>query len=369
MRDTVGISVCIPNFNYAHFIGKSIDSVLAQEGDDFELIVVDNSSTDGSVEVISEYLSDPRVRLQVNPVNVGFAGNLDRVGALAAKDYMVLLSSDDVMESGALRAYSRLLSHATNDGSHVVVGSDVNVVDDEDRPMQEMRRDTRLWDSAELDRELSESIGHSVYVMDARELLRNSLQLMRIPFWFASTCYARQAYEEVGGYGGSQGINPDKGFAWKALSVSARAYHIEYPYFSYRVHSGGQGNLQARQDALKFLSDEYRYTYDIPEFVLASAGVSRRELSDAFLYEDIYLRGLKAVADGNRRWARRAAHYGRATFPNKARRSPWYWGLRLITGAGPFGTLAMRAARQRLALRSEGTLSRRLQGPVGHVEE
>ena len=50
------ISVIIPNYNYAHYVGDAIDSVMAQTYDNFELIVVDNGSTDDSKHFLEEYV-------------------------------------------------------------------------------------------------------------------------------------------------------------------------------------------------------------------------------------------------------------------------------------------------------------------------
>src|SRR5207244_4000882 len=57
------LSVTVLNYNYARFLPGCLDSILRQSFQDFELIVIDDCSTDGSLEVIRPYLSDPRVRL------------------------------------------------------------------------------------------------------------------------------------------------------------------------------------------------------------------------------------------------------------------------------------------------------------------
>ena len=51
----ISFSICIPNFNYGGYIGRTIDSVLNQDYQNFEIIIVDNASTDNSWEVISSY--------------------------------------------------------------------------------------------------------------------------------------------------------------------------------------------------------------------------------------------------------------------------------------------------------------------------
>ena len=71
------ISLCIPNYNYERYLGKTLASALEQPYRDVEVVIADNASTDRSVE-IARGLDDPRVRVKVNRANVGFAGNLDR---------------------------------------------------------------------------------------------------------------------------------------------------------------------------------------------------------------------------------------------------------------------------------------------------
>src|SRR5690242_21921320 len=65
------VSVIIPNYNHARYLPRRIESVLRQSYQDFELILMDDASTDDSREVLSLYLSDPRVRVQFNEVNSG----------------------------------------------------------------------------------------------------------------------------------------------------------------------------------------------------------------------------------------------------------------------------------------------------------
>ena len=88
-------SVCVPNYNYARYIGTTLESVLGQSHGGFEILVSDNASTDDSVAVVRA-LADERIRVEVQPWNVGFAGNLDRSAGGASGDRLILLSSDDL---------------------------------------------------------------------------------------------------------------------------------------------------------------------------------------------------------------------------------------------------------------------------------
>lgn len=88
------VTVIIPNYNNAAVIRRAIDSVLAQTFSDFELLVVDDASTDESFEVVRCY-EDPRLRLLVNEENAGLAGVWNRAVREARAEWIALLDSDD----------------------------------------------------------------------------------------------------------------------------------------------------------------------------------------------------------------------------------------------------------------------------------
>lgn len=94
------ISVIIPAFNRAHLLAHAIDSVLAQRFTDFELIVVDDGSTDGSAALVGRY-DDPRVRL-IEQANCG-SNAARNAGIRAARaPLLTFLDSDDLYLSGKL---------------------------------------------------------------------------------------------------------------------------------------------------------------------------------------------------------------------------------------------------------------------------
>lgn len=64
MKD-LPISVCMPMYNASRYLRECIDSILAQTFTDFELLIVDDGSTDESVEIVESY-HDPRIRLIKN---------------------------------------------------------------------------------------------------------------------------------------------------------------------------------------------------------------------------------------------------------------------------------------------------------------
>jgi glycosyltransferase involved in cell wall biosynthesis len=103
------VSVVIPTYNYAHFLDETITSVLAQTFTDYELIVVDNHSTDNTFEVVSKYLSDPRVTFYQNKKNLGLVGNWNRCLELANGKYIKLLCADDKWHPTILEKYVEVM--------------------------------------------------------------------------------------------------------------------------------------------------------------------------------------------------------------------------------------------------------------------
>lgn len=349
-ENPVAISVMIPNFNYGRYIGETIDSVLGQASADVEIVVSDNASTDESVDVVSAY-RDERIRLAVNPCNVGFSSNLERVAALARGRRMLLLSSDDRMASGALAAYQRLESALGEAADRAVWGSVTAVIDAKGNRIGRFDPDPKCWRDSQPEPELSKIVGAPVRSISAAVLLRRSLELLRSPLPFLTTCYPKVLHDAVGGYAGGRLMNPDKWFLWKVLAAAETVYAIDEPLFEYRVHDAGQGPQEQRSGALKHLTDEYIATFNLPEPVMTKAGIDRQALAAAFVDQDVALRGFLAVAHGRRTAARRGIHFGLAAYPHLVRSNPKVWALRGLLALGPVGTAVARALRDKVEKR------------------
>jgi hypothetical protein len=131
--------------------------------------------------------------------------------------------------------------------------------------------------------------------------------------------------------------------------VATTIYVIDHPLFDYRVHSAGQAPQEQRSGALKHLTDQYVSTFNLPPSVLARAGLQPDELAAAFIEQDVALRGLLALARGERTTARRGVHFGIAAYPKLTRANPKVWALRALLTLGPAGTRIARALQERVA--------------------
>jgi glycosyltransferase involved in cell wall biosynthesis len=344
MTDMTGLSVMIPNYNYGRYIAETIRSVLDQAPPDLEIVVADNASTDDSVAVVRG-LADPRLRIEVNPCNLGFAPNLERVAQMARGRFMLLLSSDDRMQPGAVDAYLALARALGDRAERSIWGCPTWVIDAQGNRTGRRDPDPKLWRGARDEPQLSRILGYPVRSMPAPDMLRRSLELLRTPLPFATTCYPRALHDAIGGYSGGRLVNPDKWFLWKLLAVAETIYVVDHPLFDYRVHDAGQGPQEQRSGALKYLVDQYVSTFNLPEDLYRRSGLDREALAAAFVEQDIALRGLLALAGGNRTQAQRTVHFGLATYPRQTRANPKVWALRGLLALGPVGVRVARTAR------------------------
>src|SRR5512146_3252923 len=97
------ISIVIPVYNRAELIRRALDSVLAQTFGDFECIVSDNHSSDGTLAVVNEYAArDSRIRVVSQSQNVGPVRNWLAGAAASRGEFVKILFSDDWMEPDCL---------------------------------------------------------------------------------------------------------------------------------------------------------------------------------------------------------------------------------------------------------------------------
>ena len=121
------VSICIPTYNYGHFLGTAIESVLRQDHREFELVVVDNASEDDTAAVIARH-DDERLRFYRNDRNLGLFGNFARCIELARGEFIKFLAADDWLHPAylheALELMRRYPSAAIVSGPGYFVGAD-----------------------------------------------------------------------------------------------------------------------------------------------------------------------------------------------------------------------------------------------------
>lgn len=103
-------SVVMPAYNVERFVARAIESVLSQTYADFELIVIDDGSSDGTASVIERYANqDPRIRL-VRQTNAGIAPTLNRGLEMARGEWAAIMHADDMMLANRLERQSAFIA-------------------------------------------------------------------------------------------------------------------------------------------------------------------------------------------------------------------------------------------------------------------
>lgn len=121
------VSFIVLSYNYESYIGIALRSILDQSVQDFEIVVVDDASSDRSCEVVRAF-GDPRIRLHVNEANMGGAWSYNRAVALARGAFLVNLDADDWIDPRKTAAQLEAMAREPSVdilGTHVVfVGAD-----------------------------------------------------------------------------------------------------------------------------------------------------------------------------------------------------------------------------------------------------
>ena len=133
------VSVLIPVFNGEQFLAECLESVLAQDFNDFEMLISDDGSTDGSAAVIQRYAGrDRRIRWWRNPRNLGIGGNFNACLKAAQGEFLKFVLQDDkLLEPSALR---RMVAAMESDASIALVGSASHLIDAHSRLLKVRNR-------------------------------------------------------------------------------------------------------------------------------------------------------------------------------------------------------------------------------------
>lgn len=110
MKKSKVVSVIIPNYNYGRFVAQAIESVMNQTYSNLEIIVVNNGSTDNSLEILMDY--QDRIKL-VSQENLGQSGARNSGLQQATGDFIAFLDADDTWEPQKIEKQIKLFNHET----------------------------------------------------------------------------------------------------------------------------------------------------------------------------------------------------------------------------------------------------------------
>lgn len=216
------VSVVIPSYNHARFVGEAVASVLRQDVDGLELVVVDDGSTDESVEVLRA-VADPRLRV-LTQQNQGAHAAINRGLGEAHGRLLAILNSDDRWPPGRLEA---ALDVFRRDPDTALVGSWIQLIDEVGRPLSVKHGydDLDPW-----------PVEDPARTFKADRDLRTAL--LQQNYWATTSNYVfpRATWERHGPFRPLRFAH-DWDFALRVQQQS-RARLLESPLLEYRVHSG-----------------------------------------------------------------------------------------------------------------------------------
>jgi len=218
------VSVIIPNYNHARYLRQRIDSVLGQTYQDFEVIVLDDGSTDESRSIIREYGNDSRLKIKFNDKNSGSTFKQWNKGVrLARGKYVWIAESDDYADKHLLE---RLVPRLDAEPTTVLVycrswriSADGNTNGFVDSSLPNL--DQARWTAD--------------FVVDGREECRKYLvQCNTVPN-ASAVLFRRDVYERVGGADENLRLCSDWKL-WSSMALAGRIAYVAQPLNYFRFH-------------------------------------------------------------------------------------------------------------------------------------
>jgi len=204
LRADPQISVVMPVHNARQFLDESIKSILGQTFRDFEFIILDDASTDGSTELLREWAHrDARIQLHESAERLGLSGSSNAVVSKAQAAIVARMDADDVAHPDRLR---RQLSVIECRPDIAAIGTLCNGID---------------------------ASGRVVRPRDRWRLVRRSAY---IPFPHGSAMFRHQAFDALGGYDESA-VRAEDQDLFSRMTAQGRVVTLPDILYSYRYHS------------------------------------------------------------------------------------------------------------------------------------
>jgi len=232
------ISVCIPTFNRISLLPCAIASVLNQSEQDFELIVCDDGSSDGTPEFMSEY-TDPRIKYIRHSQNIGKSNNMRSGFDAASGEYFIKFDDDDRLTPDFLASTAAILDQ---DSSIDFVGTDhwiidINNIKDDAKTEENSHR----WGRKNLPAGIVDNLLEVVFVHQS--------------FQIGATLFRRKTLQELGFMLPNLQNCEDNDLFVRLALAGKKGYYLPELLMEYRLHAEQQGIDRA----IPYFFDKIRY--------------------------------------------------------------------------------------------------------------
>lgn len=285
-----GVSVIIPTYNRAMFIGGAVESVLAQTEHSFEALIVDDGSTDNTREILGPYLSDPKITYQFQQ-NQGQSVARNKALAQAKGEFICFLDSDDTWFPHKLEAQLEVM--AAHPDVDIVHGDEIFI----DENGGELSRDNMPRYSGNI---------------AAQMLKDNCVSII-------TTMTRRHCFDEMGGMSCEIGVADDYDL-WLRFSAKYRFLYVPEFFACYRVMTDQiSSDKKRRFDANELIIRSFLQNYpSVLSTSQAKAGLST-----------FYCRKARYFA-GNQQRATALGALLRATTLTPFRKTVWRAAFRVV---------------------------------------
>lgn len=247
------ISVVMCTYNGAKYLKEQIDSILQQTIADFELVVCDDCSNDGTWEILQDYASsNDKIRVCRNERNLGFLKNYEKALGLASGEYVALSDQDDIWMPNHLEVLVNLLGDRT-----IACGNSLLVDENGDSLGMTLKEQEDL-----------------TVVSDNPMDVALSIMVYRNPFQGAAMLFRRSFLEKALPI--PEGVKyHDSWFAALACFMEGISYTDEVILY-YRMHGENLSGLHSKKSRGNILNKRYKGEYILDRPIMLEAIVNQK---------------------------------------------------------------------------------------------
>ena len=280
MKTAPAVSVIVPVFNQAPFLRNRLDSILKQQFRDVEIIILDDASTDNSLEVASEYLSHPALRIIGNETNSGSPLRQWQKGIEMARGALVWIAEGDDYAS---HDFLSSLIPAFNNLAVMMAYCASHCVDENDVVSNEHYLRSGHYDGLGFPRERWQND----YITDGRQEIENALAVRNIIPNVSAVLFRRSVFDHLD-FSGISGLKTTGD--WKlylsVLKKGSLAYFHQHLNF-HRIHAKSVIGATKNEAALtvpeyyhmhRFIHDEFEIPKNIRKLMVESVELNLRNL-------------------------------------------------------------------------------------------